>query len=452
MKIHFVNHASVIVESCGHRIAFDPWIEGRIFNEGWDLLCETAMTYDDFGTLSHVWFSHEHPDHFNPPNLREIPEEIRARLPVLYRPTKDGRVADFCRNLGFAAVEELATAVWHDLGGGLRMMCAPYGEDSWIALDDGERRLLNVNDCEIANRAHMQSIRDLVGPVDLLLTQFSYASWSGIDVAARRAAARKILERVAMQADVSEAKYVLPFASFVWFCQADNAFLNDGMNQIDEVARFIEEETDASPVVMYPEDEWEVGAPWDGSEAIRRYGERYAAVAKKLGEAPPPPACSLEELQEAARTFCEQNLEASNRLLLRGYLAKMNADSRARMRGEEHASPLSALSLSVKIPTVWVIDLETAFELSVTFGLRETTTPRQACDLELSSDSLRYAFQLPWGAETLEINGRYMPRSLDARYAFFDQFRPVRRLNHGYAPLKLTSLARRAASKLLARG
>lgn len=444
MNIRFVNHASVIVETRGERILFDPWIEGRIFNEGWDLLCETPLRYEDFGALTRIWFSHEHPDHFNPPNLRAIPEQIRAGLDVLYRRTKDGRVADFCRQLGFANVEEVPAAEWVEIAPGLRMMCAAYGEDSWIALDDGENRLLNLNDCELENREHAEAIRDKVGTVDLLMTQFSYASWAGTDSSQRRATARRILERVGMQTEVFEASWVLPFASFVWFCLPDNAENNDGMNRVGAVAEYIRDETEASPVVLYPDDEWQVGSEHDPSPGVERYEERYDALdAGRLVTAPPPDGCTEDELFEAGRKFSRSNREVSNRLLLRAYLAKMNADSRARLAGGAEASPWSALSLSVRLPKVWVTDLEKAYSLSVFHGLRPLRLGAEYCDLSMASDSLRYALELPWGSETLEINARYRARSKAARYAFFDQFRPARRLNHGYARLQLREIVPR---------
>ena len=75
MKIQFVNHSSFIVEHEGVRIISDPWLEGRVFNNGWDLISKSKFMYDDFKEIQYIWFSHEHPDHFFPPNLKLIPAE-----------------------------------------------------------------------------------------------------------------------------------------------------------------------------------------------------------------------------------------------------------------------------------------------------------------------------------------------------------------------------------------
>ena len=99
----------------------------------------------------------------------------------------------------------------------------------------------------------------------------------------------------------------------------------------------------------------------------------------------------------------------------------------------------------------WVTDLERAYTLSTSFGLRPLSATESECDISLASDSLRYAFDLPWGSETLEINARYRTPSKEARYAFFDQFRPARRINHGYAPLRFRDLGARIAGRLTGR-
>ena len=88
-------------------VIMDPWLEGSVFDESWSLLAPSIFTNRDFETITHIWFSHEHPDHFFPPNLLRIPAEIRARIHVIFQPTIDRRVVDFCRKVGFASVAEL---------------------------------------------------------------------------------------------------------------------------------------------------------------------------------------------------------------------------------------------------------------------------------------------------------------------------------------------------------
>jgi len=90
MKIRFVNHACFILDHDGVTIINDPWLEGRVFNNGWDFISPTRLGYEEFENINHIWFSHEHPDHFYPPNLKKISPEHKKNITVLFQKTIDG--------------------------------------------------------------------------------------------------------------------------------------------------------------------------------------------------------------------------------------------------------------------------------------------------------------------------------------------------------------------------
>ena len=85
IKIEFVNHASILIQYKTIRLMFDPWIEGFAFDNGWSLLSTSKFTYDDFSNITHIWFSHEHPDHFSPFVLKKIDPEIRRNITILHK-------------------------------------------------------------------------------------------------------------------------------------------------------------------------------------------------------------------------------------------------------------------------------------------------------------------------------------------------------------------------------
>ena len=105
MKIKWVNHASYILEHKNIKLITDPWLFGSAFDGGWDLLIESKFTISDFQNITHIWFSHEHADHFAPWVLSKIPEEVRKKITVLFHETLDKRVLNFCKNLSFKTIE-----------------------------------------------------------------------------------------------------------------------------------------------------------------------------------------------------------------------------------------------------------------------------------------------------------------------------------------------------------
>src|SRR3982750_30517 len=104
MEIEWVNHASFIIGYDGMRLICDPWLEGTAFANGWALLSTTVFSFEAFKSLPHIWFSHEHPDHFSPPNINKIPKEYKKNITVLFQATVDRKVPEYCNKAGFKEV------------------------------------------------------------------------------------------------------------------------------------------------------------------------------------------------------------------------------------------------------------------------------------------------------------------------------------------------------------
>ncbi len=87
--IRWVNHASFVLNSDGVAVLADPWLTGPAFNFGWSLLTPTSGAMPDFEAITHIWISHQHPDHFSPRDLRGIPPERKREITILYQMTRD---------------------------------------------------------------------------------------------------------------------------------------------------------------------------------------------------------------------------------------------------------------------------------------------------------------------------------------------------------------------------
>ncbi|MEZ4868684.1 MAG: MBL fold metallo-hydrolase [Caldilineaceae bacterium] len=382
----WVNHASFVLSYGAVRLMSDPWLFGSAFNNGWDLLCETQFTMEDFHTITHLWFSHEHPDHFAPPVLQQIPEAARRGITVIFQETKDQKVIRYCRSLGFQ-VQELPNHGWHGLRDNVRVMCGkvPYF-DSWLLIETENCKILNANDCVVDGDGVAQEIARHTGTVDLLLTQFSYANWIGNpeDVEERRASAREKLRRVKLQIETFQPTQTIPFASFVYFCHAENAYLNDAMNTIRDATTFIAEKTASQPIVLYPGETWEVGQPHDNERSLQRYDADYDLGAKPLRQAEP---MDFTELQQLSRQYI------------------------ARMKGKNSALFMYLMSLPplryFQPFTLYLRDLNQMVRFDFTHGIQHSTAEPATAEVTLAAESLAYVFKHDWGYDTLEVNGRF---------------------------------------------
>lgn len=234
-EITFVNHASVLVDCEDIAILSDPWYSGGAFHKGWNLLFENdnADIVKILDRTTHIWISHEHPDHFSIKFFKDFRQHLAERdIEILFQNTVDKRVVSFLRGIGLK-YRELEFNLRTMLADQVTVMCIKDGfYDSGLLIENREEKILNLNDCEINTQARALEVKRLTGEVDVLLTQFSFAAWKGgrSNLKWRTDAAKEKIESVRLQAKVFNPKFVIPFASYIKFSNEKNFYLNDAAN------------------------------------------------------------------------------------------------------------------------------------------------------------------------------------------------------------------------------
>lgn len=386
MHLEFVNHASVLIAEGDVGLLTDPWYSGPAFHKGWDLLVETPDDEVDalLDRVTHIWLSHEHPDHFSVRFFKVHGDKLRARgIEVWFQKIGDQRVADFIRGEGLT-LREMRFGVSYDLGP-LRLMCLKDDwYDSLVSIRTPTHHVLNLNDCHVDDAARARRILDQAGPCDVLLTQFSYAAWKGgpENTAWRRQAAREKLDNIAVQAGLLAPRVVIPFASFVRFANTRNAYLNDAINRPDDVAeRFAG--ADFAIQIMQPGDVF-TGVPDPAAcEAARGFWrDTYAAALAR-------PLMRFE-------THAPEALRAA----FDGWTARVHANNNpTAMRLAQRVSPVRVFQPVV----VLCEDLGRCFEVDVVRGRFVETDAHP--HLAMHSESLWFLFSNSFGFDTLTVNG-----------------------------------------------
>lgn len=378
--LEWINHASFLLRSGEAVLAHDPWLEGTAFKGAWHHIAPTVFPYERFAEVTHLWISHQHPDHFAPPNLKKIPREDRARMTVFYRRTTDRLVVSWLRGNGFTRVEELEPLQWLHISGDLQIMMGAVGDDAWLAVRTGGQTILNLNDCVLRTRERIAPIAAAVGPVDVLLTQFSYAQWVGNpgEFDRHRREALEKLERIRLQHHLLHPRAIVPFASFVYFCHEENFFMNEPVNTVADAASFIERELGAVAAVLYPGDRWNTQqSPADWREGARRYRADFDA---RLAAGPLVGSRIIDEREAMGQ--------------IDAFFARL-----------QRKNP-RALHLLRGRTTVHVWDTGKTYALSAR-GIRAVSLREGEADISTSFDALLYAFKTPWGGNALHVGGRF---------------------------------------------
>ena len=70
IKISFISHACLIIETEDFSFATDPWIIGFAFASGWWLKNKPVKDWEEkLNSVDFIYISHNHPDHLHPKSL-----------------------------------------------------------------------------------------------------------------------------------------------------------------------------------------------------------------------------------------------------------------------------------------------------------------------------------------------------------------------------------------------
>jgi UDP-MurNAc hydroxylase len=233
MRVTFLGHAGLFVETAGGSVLCDPWFTPAYFGAWFpfprnDRLEQSAYLRPDF-----VYCSHLHRDHFDPRFLARVDTRARVLLPDFPTP--------FLRReleaLGFVHFVTTTDGEPEDLDGlevAIFAMTAPADGplgDSSLVLADASARILDQND---ARPGDPDALRAL-GPYDAHFVQFSGAIWYPVvyDFPAperdRLAAEKRVNEmaRARQYIEWVKAGHVFPCAGPPCFLDDDLFTLND---------------------------------------------------------------------------------------------------------------------------------------------------------------------------------------------------------------------------------
>ncbi len=245
-KLKFINHACYYIESKNSILICDPWLEGLAFNNGWSLLDESSSNKEIIKELTKskkkifIWYSHEHSDHFSISFLKEIYTKIPKTI-VIFQKTLDKRVIKFLDSMNIHSIEaidgkriildsKLSIYIWAHKNG-----------DSYSLVKYKNFKILNLNDCIVDNKKEAKKISSKINKItnnlDFLFTQFGYANWIGNKEheEIRLKAATEKIERLLLQHDYLFPKIIIPYASFISFCDKESFYLNAQQNTPEKV-------------------------------------------------------------------------------------------------------------------------------------------------------------------------------------------------------------------------
>lgn len=299
-RVSFLNHSCLLVESPQVRMLCDPWFEGSAFNDGWRLLAEHSHRLGDID-CDYIWLSHEHPDHFSIPTLRQLDSPRR----FIYQKTRDNKVRQYLLDNGHDCVEmdEATPQVFGDIRKTIYVSDG-YDSASVIEFPDGST-FLNANDARLELGGNIERILSRHPRIDLLAAQFSYANWAGNegDEATPFDQQQLVIDRLKTYIAQFQPKKIILFASFVYYSHEENFYWN--RHWLPQVMEALKEHADRI-IVPRPDQVFEMAdlAGQDFSEENRRsiaFWQAAAAGIKAVDRSNRD--IGLDDIRQAYRHF-----------------------------------------------------------------------------------------------------------------------------------------------------
>tara|TARA_Y100000739_G_scaffold182287_1_gene160509 strand:- start:1394 stop:2746 length:1353 start_codon:yes stop_codon:yes gene_type:complete len=268
--IKFINHACVCIETKKSLLVTDPWLEGKVFNNGWSLLDDSTSNEKLLNELKtknkkiFIWYSHEHPDHLSFSFLKLL-KDYNLDCHIFYQKNFDRRVVNAFKKLDFSfSTHEDGEDFLIDS----EIKCRIYkfnNIDSYLYVDLKNHTLLFLNDCLVNNKKQALKVKEGNKRGNnyplILFTQFGYASKVGniSDKAKRLISAEEKLDRIIIQAETLATKAIIPYASFCYFCSNANYYMNYEQNSAQKVFEKIKNQSKNIPLAfLKPNDQIEL--------------------------------------------------------------------------------------------------------------------------------------------------------------------------------------------------
>ena len=238
--ISLINHASILISNGKKKLLTDPWYEGEVFNGGWSLLYENEEEeiIKILNDLDYIWISHEHPDHFSINFFLKYKTIIqKKKIKILFHKNEDKRVVSFLIEKGFEVLE-LENNCEYKVDNDFKIFIQRHDfYDSALIVNIDETKIFNLNDCPMSDERELLQFKKKYGKCDFLFSQFSYAAWKGgkENLKWRKDAAIEKIKTLKKQSNILGAKYTIPFASYIYFSDEYNFYLNDSVNTPEDI-------------------------------------------------------------------------------------------------------------------------------------------------------------------------------------------------------------------------
>lgn len=404
MKITYVGHAGLLVDTGDVKILMDPWLNGPAYCGQWHPFPRPVIDAGALGDVDVILLSHGHEDHLHEPTLQALPKRAR----VLYPYNWYGGTREYLEHMGFADVAEAASYKRYALTKNTSVTFIANNLDSIMVVESGGQVFVNANDS--LHPHHPNVIKMLVADmakrwpqVDVLFCGFGGASYfpntihmeGKDDEEVARLREQLFVQNFCRVTQGLKPRVAVPFAADFVLVDPEKQWINRARFPREQISAYYRETFGASedaPDIfpMYPGDVLDGVAlsPSSPYRASMRSGGLDHLIEEQYGEE--------IERRRSTSPISEEDAGAFAREL------QVHLQQRSAIYAE---ASLQRLDFSLRVTD---IAQESYFNIRFPEGelvVERASGPAEGCRLviELPTPILRYSFASEWGGDAITI-------------------------------------------------
>jgi len=178
MKIEYIGHASLLIETNGIKIVTDPWFNGASYCNQWHLFPKPVNAHKLLTDIDYVLITHGHEDHLHEASLKILPK----RATVIYPYTWYSDSTVYFKGLGFNESFEALSWKTYTLKKGICITFISNNLDTIIVIESEGKVLVDMNDAltsstEKAVEYFTEKIKQRWPIIDYVFSGFGGASY-----------------------------------------------------------------------------------------------------------------------------------------------------------------------------------------------------------------------------------------------------------------------------------
>lgn len=403
MKIEYVCHACMVIETEDLRIATDPWLDGAVYCGQWHVFPK-PVNAAKLDKLDAILVSHGHEDHLHEGTMRTLPKSAKVFYPFSFF----GGAKEYIESMGFPDVTEAVTYRKYQISEKTSVTFIINSHDSIMVVESGGRVMINANDAlhsspEKVIDFYVAEIKKKWPKIDTLFCGFGGASYfpNTMHVAGKNDYETSLVREQLFANNFCRVvkglrpTVAVPFAADFCLLADDQRWINEARFPRSKMADYYREffsEEGYEPRItdMYS------GDILDGDELL--------AVS---------PYRAQTQIGELSALIDEQYAGEILQKRQKRFIAEMDAESltnEVQRNIEKRMTLFPAVKLSRLKFAVLLTDVEERNFYNIAFSNGKASVDRaiepaedNLLTMEMSSEVLRYSISSDWGADVISV-------------------------------------------------